>query len=182
MPDLDGFELLRRIRQLSRVPVIMLSGRGEVEDRTRCLDLGADYYLTKPFDSEELAATTRAVLRRASTSQSRGLLLFDNGLLIDLESRTVRLKGREIELENKEFDFLAELAGSAGKTLSKQHLLTVVWGPEYAADDSILYPHISRLRKKLKPDPDHPRYILTVSRIGYRFQPAITSHSANRSS
>ena len=171
MPGLDGFEVLRRLRQISGLPIIMLSGRRATGDKVRALSAGADDYLTKPFDLRELIVRIEvAMRRRGQRAAARGKDFDDGRLVIDFETRRVSVGGREIALTPREYDLLREFVINVGKSLSKRHLLASVWGPEYAGDDSLLYPHVARLREKIELDPSQPKYIVTDRRVGYRFQ------------
>ncbi|MBN1399413.1 MAG: response regulator transcription factor [Anaerolineae bacterium] len=168
LPGLDGFAVCQAIRQQSRVPVIMLSARGEERDIVRALDLGADDYLTKPFGVEELMARVRSALRRASegVAAQRPPLTLDE-LTIDFAARQVAVGGREVVLTRTEFDLLAHLALNAGRVLTHRALLQAVWGPEYGQEAEYLWTYVRRLRRKIEPDPHSPRYILTQAGVGY---------------
>ncbi len=171
MPLLDGFEALRHIREFSSVPVILLTVKGEEEDRIKGLDLGADDYVTKPFSPRELVSRIKAVLRRVGPySQAREEeLKIDDRVSIDLRSHSLIVKGKRVKLRPTEYKLLQTLVENAGWVVPQEALLTKVWGPEYRDEDSLLRVYITYLRKKLEPDPSHPRYILTERGIGYRF-------------
>jgi two-component system KDP operon response regulator KdpE len=171
MPDLDGFETLERIRQVSPVPVIMLTVKGDEEDRIRGLDLGADDYVTKPFSPRELSSRIRAVLRRVEPpkTQSAEPLSIDQDLAIDFPHREVIARGERIKLRPTEYRLLLHLVENAGWIVPQETLLAKVWGPEYVDDNQLLRLYITYLRKKIEPDPGNPRYILTERGVGYRF-------------
>ncbi len=171
MPGMDGFEALQRIREFSDVPVIMLTVRDDEEDRIRGLDLGADDYVTKPFSPRELASRIRAVLRRVSQSEEHlpDVVEVDDDLKIDFGRREVWVRGKQVKLRPTEFRLLYHLVKNAGWILTHEQLLTKVWGPEYRDDSHLLRLYITYLRKKIEPDPAHPKYILTERGVGYRF-------------
>ncbi len=170
MPPPDGFAVLQQIRERSTVPVLMLTVRDDVLDKVRALDLGADDYLTKPFDHLELLARLRALFRRASqTSPSSTASLTSGDLSIDFSAHEVRLRGEVIRLTTTEYRLLAELAQNAGTLLSHRYLLEHVWGPEYVSEPGYLKVFIRRLRQKLDDDAEHPRYIQTEWGSGYCF-------------
>ncbi len=171
MPKKDGFEALRELRSFSSVPVIMLSAAGEDADRIKGLGLGADDYLAKPFNPDELIARIEAVRRRLSKVEhmtSPDKLVFD-GLMINYENRIVTLRGKERKLTRIEWLLLIELAGNAGHLMFYSDLLTKVWGPEYRDNVQILRTWISRLRNKLEEDTDSPQIITTIPKTGYIF-------------
>ncbi|MBE0480141.1 MAG: response regulator transcription factor [Dehalococcoidia bacterium] len=180
MPDIDGFETLKNIRQLSTVPVIFLSVKGEEVDRVRGLDLGADDYLTKPFSPRELVSRIKAVLRRAHrqaplrTSEVR----VDEDLLIDFEQRRVLVRGQEVRLRPTEYRLLHQLVTNAGRLLSHETLLSRVWGPEYRDEDHYLRLYITYLRQKIEEDPRNPKYIISERGLGYRFKSFVEKNSA----
>lgn len=171
MPDMDGYETLKRIRDLSQVPVIFLSVKGEEEDRVRGLDLGADDYITKPFSPRELVSRVRAVLRRVEpeNSQRRSEIVVDDELKIDFDQRKVFVRGREIKLRATEYRLLYQLVTNPGKLLTHETLLSRVWGPEYRDEDQYVRLYITYLRQKIEKDPRNPRYILSERGLGYRF-------------
>jgi DNA-binding response OmpR family regulator len=172
MPGMDGFEVCRRLREWSQLPIIMLSARGDESDKVQCLDLGADDYVTKPFGKGEFIARVRAVLRRAeATSPTPTTPFFKSGdLEINFSKRKVTVKGKGVALTLTEYALLQELALNAGKVLTYTHLLRKVWGHDYADEREYLHVFVSRLRAKLEADPKNPRYITTVSGVGYRFE------------
>ncbi len=171
MPGMDGFEALQYIREMSDVPVIMLTVKDEEEDRIRGLDLGADDYVTKPFSPRELASRIRAVLRRTTQAEEHvpDVVEVDDDLKIDFARREVWVRGQLVKLRPTEFRLLYHLVKNAGWILTHEQLLTRVWGPEYRDDSHLLRLYITYLRKKIEPDPAHPKYILTERGVGYRF-------------
>jgi DNA-binding response OmpR family regulator len=177
MPPPDGFEVCRRIRERSSAPILMLTVRNATMDKVRALDLGADDYLTKPFDPLELFARLRALLRRqpntapdAAGAPTPTFTAAD--LAIDFAAQQVQVRGQVVQLTTIEYRLLEELARQAGKVLSHQFLLEHVWGPEYVRETRYLKVIVRRLRHKLGDDPDNPRYIQTVWGTGYRFVPS----------
>lgn len=171
MPKMDGFEVCRRLREWSPIPIIMLSARGDEKDKVQCLDLGADDYIVKPFGSNELMARVSAVLRRTKTADiSPAKSSVTSGdLVINFAKRQVTRAGEDVKLTPTEYALLQELAVNSGKVLTHTHLLHKVWGPEYRDEREYLHVFIRRLRSKLEPDPNNPIYILTVSGVGYQF-------------
>lgn len=171
MPEMDGFETLERIREVSAVPVIMLTVKSDEADRIRGLDLGADDYVTKPFSPRELLSRIRAVLRRvepAKGSQEEPLVI-DEDLQIDFPRRTVIARGEPIKLRPTEYRLLLHLVENAGWIVPQETLLSKVWGPEYRDDNQLLRLYVTYLRKKIEPDPANPKYILTERGVGYQF-------------
>ena len=172
MPPPNGFEVCQRIRQHSSVPILMLTAREATVDKVRALDLGADDYLTKPFDHLELLARLRALLRRSAQPAAEGEADFSvDRLTINFATHEVRLDGGVIALTATEYRLLEELVRHAGTAMPHQLLLERVWGPEYVNDIHYIKVFIRRLRQKLHDDADKPRYIQTVWGIGYRFVP-----------
>lgn len=174
MPHMDGLELCRTLRAISSVPILVLSARGEEKTKVEALDLGADDYVTKPFGIEELLARVRVALRRAKTVAAREATptaIEVGELRIDLETRAVTVRAREVRLTPKEFDLLLHLMRNAGKVLTHRALLAAVWGGNYVEQNEYLRVFIGQLRKKIETDPASPRYILTEPWIGYRFNP-----------
>ena len=175
MPKMDGFEVLKRLRRESDVPVLMLTARGEETDRIVGLEMGADDYLPKTFSSRELLARLRAVTRRYARSETQAASIKEKNRLtfgdleIDQDSRTVRLRGTKLELTPIEYDLLACLAQSAGRVLSRDQLLDAVAGRNYEVFDRSVDVHISSLRRKLGEGPRNPRFIQTVRTVGYMF-------------
>ena len=168
MPGLDGFEVLRQTRGWSKVPVIVLSARGEERAKVEALDLGADDYLTKPFGMEELLARVRAVLRRAGAPDSPAVSLGD--VTIDFARHVVTKGGAEVHLTPTEYDLLRVLATNAGKVLTHRQLLERVWGSYAAENSQQLRVYVNYLRRKLEDDPARPRLILTEPGVGYRLR------------
>jgi two-component system KDP operon response regulator KdpE len=171
MPEMDGFEALRLIRETSNVPVIMLTVKGEEEDRVRGLELGADDYVTKPFSPRELASRIKAVLRRSEmpTPAEESVIKVDDRLQIDFNRRQVIVDGEEVKLRPTEYRLLYHLVNNAGWTLPHETLLAKVWGHEYRDETHYLRLYITYLRQKIEEDPAHPEYILTERGLGYRF-------------
>ena len=167
----DGFDVLRKIREISDIPVLMISARGEEVDKVRGLELGADDYITKPFGYAELSARIRAVMRRAqSLPPVVGGGVFEAGPLhINYSTHQVSVNGRTIKLTPIEYKLLYQLTRSAGMVLQHDQLLTKIWGPEYLGELDYLRIYIRRLREKVEPDPQHPQYILTERGLGYKF-------------
>jgi DNA-binding response OmpR family regulator len=171
MPEMDGFEALRLIRQTSSVPVIMLTVKGEEDDRVRGLELGADDYVTKPFSPRELASRIKAVLRRTEmpAPAEQSIIKVDDRLQIDFNHRQVIVEGKEIKLRPTEYRLLYHLVNNAGWTLPHETLLAKVWGHEYRDETHYLRLYITYLRQKIEEDPANPKYILTERGLGYRF-------------
>ena len=167
----DGFEVLRKIREISDIPVLMISARGEEVDKVRGLELGADDYITKPFGYAELSARIRAVMRRAqSLPPVVGGGVFEAGPLhINYSTHQVSVGGEPVKLTPIEYKLLYQLTRSAGQVLQHDQLLTKIWGPEYLGELDYLRIYIRRLREKVEPDPQHPQYILTERGLGYKF-------------
>jgi two-component system KDP operon response regulator KdpE len=172
MPRVDGFEVCRRLRQWSQIPIIGLSARGDSADKVRCLDLGADDYITKPFGIDELIARIKAVLRRNKMDDATpASASFASGdLKIDFIIRRVTIADSEIKVTPTEYKLLRELVLSPGQALSYRYLLGKIWGPEYKTEREYVHVYIGHLRAKIEPDPKNPEYILSVSGVGYRFQ------------
>lgn len=172
MPDMDGFETLRRIRQQSTVPVVMLTARGSDMDKLKGLQSGADDYITKPFNPDELEARIAAILRRTAGpqhSESEAVLHYP-GLTIDLERKIVTAEGEEVRLSRTEWDLLSQLAGNAGRVMMHTELLSRIWGPEYRNETQYLRTWVSRLRAKLEPKDNSLTLITTYPGMGYRFE------------
>ena len=172
LPKLNGFEVCRRIQSERRVPVIMLTAKGEEEERIVGLGVGADDYVVKPFSPRELVARVTAVLRRVEepTAQdnTQPVLNFD-GLIVDPNKREARVEDRPVTLTAREFDLLHYLASSPGRVYTRDHLMETVWGYTFAAETSTVTVHMRRLREKIEPDPANPRYLQTVWGVGYKF-------------
>ena len=172
MPDLDGFEVLKMIREVSTVPVIMLTAKGEEDDRVRGLELGADDYVTKPFSPRELVSRVRAVLRRtdqASGAAPNEVIRVDERLQIDFSRREVWVEGQLVKLRPTEYRLLYHLIENAGWTVPHEQLLAKVWGYEYRDETHYVRLYVNYLREKIEEDPSDPKYILTERGIGYRF-------------
>lgn len=171
MPELDGFETLKLLREISEVPVIMLTVRADRADRIRGLELGADDYLTKPFSPRELSRRIKAVLRRAEATglMKRGLVQVDERLSIDFSRREILVKGKAVRLRPTEYRLLYHLVSNAGWVIPHEVLLSRVWGYAYREEIQYLRLYIMYLRQKIEEDPAHPRYILTERGVGYRF-------------
>ena len=172
LPDVDGFEVCRRIREFSDAPILMLTAKDDEMDKVRGLELGADDYITKPFGHLELMARIRAVLRRVQIplTPAGGARIIIGGIVLDLNRREVEVDGRPVRLTPTEFNLLQQLMRNAGKVLPHETLLARVWGPEYRREIDYLKVYIRRLREKLEPDPQNPGYILTEYGIGYWFR------------
>ncbi len=172
MPGMGGLELLARLRRTSTVPVIVLSGRDEESVRVTALNMGADDYVVKPFPTRELPARIRSVLRRALVFSSTSPVLDFGPLLIRLHEREVILDGVPVKTTAREFDVLAKLASAPRRVFSRSELLAEVWGSSKDwQDPATVTEHVRRLRKKIEADPDHPRWLVTVRGVGYRFEP-----------
>jgi DNA-binding response OmpR family regulator len=172
MPVMNGFQVLRQLRKNSDIPVIMLSARTDTVDKVESLELGADDYITKPFEIVEMTARVEAVLRRRKTmSRVIDKVEFNDGqLLINLSKRRVTLKGEEVELTPKEYELLRELVLNAGTVLEYQRILDAVWGKEYGNAKELVQVTLKRLRAKIEVDPGNPKYVMTISGVGYRFK------------
>jgi two-component system KDP operon response regulator KdpE len=169
MPQMDGFETLREIRNISAVPVIILSARGADADKIKGLKLGADDYLSKPFNPDELIARIEAVRRRLEPAETRKTLkpLSFEDLTVDFDKHLIEVGGEEKQLTNIEWLLLSELARNAGRLVTYRHLLTTVWGAEYRNEVQLVRSWISRLRRKIEKDPDNPRLIRNLPKAGY---------------
>jgi len=171
-------ETCRAIRSGSDVPIIMLTVRNTERDKVLALDAGADDYVVKPFGVEELLARIRAALRRSTLTESEPAFV-SKDLTIDFDKRVVMVKGQPVRLTPKEFDLLRLLVANKGKALAHRRLLQVVWGPDYGEETEYLRVFINQLRKKIEPDPRHPRYIRTEPWVGYRFEAPRDAQSEN---
>ncbi|MCR8747144.1 response regulator transcription factor [Romboutsia lituseburensis] len=173
LPDLDGFSILKRVREISNVPVLMLTAKNSEEDKIIGLRIGADDYLTKPFSINELTARVNSLIRRFTTLNNthdtqKGNLAF-KGMTIDIDNRIVFVNDKQINLTGKEFDLLIFLANNKGRVYTKKQIYTQVWENDYAFDDSNIMSFISKLRKKIELNLDNAFYIQTVRGVGYRF-------------
>jgi two-component system KDP operon response regulator KdpE len=175
LPDLDGIEVLAGIRGWSAVPVIVLSARSTSAEKVAALDAGADDYVTKPFGMDELLARIRAAVRRATPSSAAGAVAIDlvatNDFVIDLAAHRVSRGDEVIRLTPTEWSLLEQLVRQPGKLVPQKQLLTEVWGPAYEHETHYLRVYLAQLRRKLEPDPAHPRYLITEPSVGYRFEP-----------
>jgi two-component system KDP operon response regulator KdpE len=172
MPEMDGFETLRRIREVSSVPVLMLTVRSEESDRIRGLEIGADDYLTKPFSPRELQSRIKALLRRTfmPSPARKTRIVVDEELTLDFNSGEVWVRGVKAPLRPTEYRLLYHLVNNAGRLMTHEALLAKVWGPEYRDESHYLRLYITYLRQKLERDPSQPKYILTERGMGYRFR------------
>ena len=172
MPKLDGFETLREIRRTAPVPVIMLTVRGDEEDRIKGLDLGADDYVTKPFSARELVSRINAVLRRvemSSPAERSTRIQIDERLIVDFDRREVLVNDEPVKLRPTEYRLLHYFVQNPGRVLTHEQLLSKVWGPEYVDDNQLLRLYVTYLRQKIELDPSKPRYIFNERGVGYRF-------------
>ena len=170
LPDGDGLELTRQLREWSKTPIVVLSARGQEQDKIQALDAGADDYLTKPFGVGELLARMRVALRHAARAGEDGEPVFETGeLKVDLAAHQVFLAGAEVRLTRTEFNLLAALVKNAGKVVTHRQLLREVWGPGYVNQSQYLRVFIAQLRKKIETDPNRPQIITTEPAVGYRF-------------
>jgi two-component system KDP operon response regulator KdpE len=173
LPDLDGHEVITRLRDCGTAPIIVLTVRTGEQDKIEALDRGADDYVTKPFGIDELMARIQIALRhRAAAGRQLENEYRTGDLVVDLAARQVSLAGHAVELSRREFDTLRLLVSHAGKVLTHAQILREVWGPAHIHETQYLRVHIGALRKKLEPEPARPRFIITEPAVGYRFQPA----------
>ncbi len=168
LPDLEGIEVIHGLRGWTEVPIIVLSGRAGSRDKVEALEAGADDYVTKPFDIEELVARIRAVSRRAPSAEAAAATVEVGGHTIDLAAKTV---SDGVHLTPTEWRLLDVLLRNPGKLVAQQQLLTTVWGPAYKSETHYLRQYMAQLRRKLEDDPAHPRHLLTEPGMGYRYQP-----------
>jgi len=169
LPDLDGVEVCRALRETLTIPIVVLSARGAERDKVRALDTGADDYVTKPFGAEELVARIRAALRRADTAPQPSEPIVRGGLVIDRERFRVLRDGEEVRLTPKEFELLLFLAQHPGRVLTHRTIIRAIWGPHAVDQPEHLRVLVGSLRKKIEPTPSVPKYILTEPWVGYRF-------------
>jgi two-component system, OmpR family, KDP operon response regulator KdpE len=170
LPDIEGLEVIHRLREWSAVPIIVVSVRGQEAKKIEALDSGADDYVTKPFGMGELLARIRAALRHRLQAEVDDPVFHSAGLMVDLVKRIVTVDGREVKLTPKEYDLLRVLVTHAGKVVTHQQLLREVWGPDSVYETHYLRVYVGQLRQKLEPDPAQPRYILTEPGVGYRLR------------
>jgi two-component system, OmpR family, KDP operon response regulator KdpE len=170
LPDGDGVEVCRALRDWSEMPIVVLSAVGEETEKVRALNAGADDYVTKPFGSSELIARLNAVLRRAAPRERSEPVLAADGLELDLTAHEVRRDGETVHLTPIEFDLLHTMMRNRRRLMTHRALLTEVWGPAYASDTQTLRVHVANLRRKIEPDASAPRYITTDAGVGYRFE------------
>jgi two-component system KDP operon response regulator KdpE len=169
LPDIDGVEVTRRLREWSQTPIIVISVREQEKDKIAALDAGADDYLTKPFGVGELMARLRAALRRSAQTETEPV--FETGsLVVDLNQRQVSVNGQPVSLTPTEYDLLRTLVRHAGKVLTHDQLLRAVWGTAYESETHMLQVNISNLRRKIEPNPVRPSYIITEPGVGYRLK------------
>jgi two-component system, OmpR family, KDP operon response regulator KdpE len=170
LPDMDGMEVTRRLREWTDVPVIVISVRDSEQDKVAALDAGADDYLTKPFGISELLARIRVALRRSNKSETESVIYLNDDLLVDLMKREVRVNDHLVMLTPTEYSILRTLVNHAGKVLTHQQLIKEVWGGSYEADSHLLRVNVSNLRRKIESDPVRPRHIITEPGVGYRLK------------
>jgi two-component system, OmpR family, KDP operon response regulator KdpE len=169
LPDVDGFEVIRHVRERDNTPIVVLSVRGAERDKVEALDLGADDYLTKPFGVDELLARLRVALRHAARPASGTSTVFRTGdLEVDLEQRQVRVRGQEVHLSPTEYNLLKAFVANPNKVLTDHMLLQRVWGAQYGAEAHYLHVYVARLRKKIEADPQNPHFLRTEPGVGYR--------------
>ncbi len=177
MPELDGWQVCQRVREMSDVPIIMLTAKKQSKDVVKGLDLGADDYIVKPFTAKELLARVRAALRRSRTQvdarsfSSKETVYRDGYLSIDFRSQSVTVDGEPVKLTPTEYKLLVLLVENEGRVLRSEAILEKVWGFEFADEVSYLHTYVWRLRRKIEPDPQNPRYLLSSKDVGYRFEP-----------
>jgi two-component system response regulator RegX3 len=171
LPGLSGTEVCRELRSRSHVPIIMVTARDSEVDKVVGLELGADDYVTKPFSSRELVARIRAVMRRGAESDELVTSTVEAGpVRMDVERHVVSVDSKQISMPLKEFDLLELLLRNAGRVLTRGQLIDRVWGADYVGDTKTLDVHVKRLRSKIEPDPAHPKYLVTVRGLGYKFE------------
>jgi two-component system, OmpR family, KDP operon response regulator KdpE len=172
LPDLDGTEVIAGLRGWTQVPIIVLSARADSHDKVEALDAGADDYVTKPFGMAELLARLRAAVRRASVGQVDGEpVVVTEAFTVDLVAKRVVRDGAEVHLTPTEWAILEQLVRNTGKLVGQRQLLQEVWGPSYGKESNYLRVYLAQLRRKLEPDPAHPRHLITEAGMGYRFEP-----------
>lgn len=171
LPDIDGLDVLRRIRATSGTPVIVLSARYESDDKVEALDEGADDYVTKPFGMDELMARVRAALRRSGSDLPTAPAFISDDVILDFEAHIATIRGQNVRLTPTEWRLLAELARHVGRVVPHEALLKSAWGPSYGRESNYLRVYANQIRRKLEPDPSTPRHLITEPGIGYRLQP-----------
>ena len=171
LPDRDGLEVIRRVREWGQIPILVLSARGQEKDKIAALDLGADDYVAKPFAVGELLARIRAALRRSVRGDGVGSAVHFGPVEVDLEKRVVRVDGQDVHLTPNEYKLLQVLIQHAGKVLTQRQLLNEVWGPQHTEQAQYLRVYIAQLRRKLERDPARPKYLQTEPGVGYRLVP-----------
>ncbi|GAB6138472.1 response regulator transcription factor [Halanaerobaculum tunisiense] len=169
LPELDGWQVCKKIREDSNVPILMLTAKGEKQEKIKGLEIGADDYVTKPFEPEELVARVKVILRRTDISQDKEVLTFPN-LQIDHQKRQVKVQGRKLELAPKEYDLLYCLVRNEQQVLSREQLLDKVWGFDFVGDIRTVDSHIKRLRNKIDSQVDGYKYFHTIWGVGYKFE------------
>jgi two-component system, OmpR family, KDP operon response regulator KdpE len=169
LPDMDGLKVLRRLREWSDVPVLILSVRDDPDEKVAALDAGADDYVTKPFGMDELLARLRAALRRAAPAEEEAVVETKD-FTVDLAAKRVTTSAGEVRLTPTEWHVVEVLVRNAGKLVTQRQLLQEVWGPQYEKETNYLRVYLAQIRSKLEPDPARPRYFITEARMGYRFQ------------
>jgi two-component system, OmpR family, KDP operon response regulator KdpE len=169
LPDMDGVDVLRRVRETSSVPVVVLSARHDSDDKVEALDAGADDYVTKPFGMDEFLARVRAAARRGGTAAEAVPTVQTPDFVLDFASYRATRGGEEIRLTPTEWRLLSALAAAPGRLVQHAELLRAAWGPSYGRESNYLRVYANQLRRKLEPDPGHPRYLITEPGIGYRF-------------
>src|SRR5216684_1563427 len=170
LPGMSGLEVSKRVRAQSNLPIIVLSVKDAEHDKVQAFDLGADDYVPKPFGMNEVLARLRAALRHAAQVESGTEPIFTAGpLRVDFAHRLVQVEGQEVKLTPTEYDLLKALIKNSGKIMTRQMLLSQVWGTGYGAESHYLHVYVGQLRRKIEPDPANPRFILTISGVGYRF-------------
>jgi two-component system, OmpR family, KDP operon response regulator KdpE len=170
LPDMDGTDVTRRLREWTDVPIIVISVRDSELDKVAALDAGADDYLTKPFGTSELLARIRVALRRSNKTETESVIFQNDDLLVDFMKREVRVKDHTVTLTPTEYSILRTLVNHAGKVLTHQQLIKIVWGGNYEADAHLLRVNVSNLRRKIESDPLRPQHIITEPGIGYRLK------------
>jgi len=170
LPSMSGLEVIKRVRAQSNLPIIVLSVKDTEHDKVQAFDLGADDYVPKPFGMDEVLARLRAALRHSAQVESGTEAIFTAGpLRVDFAQRLVQVNGQEVKLTPTEYDLLKALIKNSGKIMTRKLLLSQVWGTGYGAESHYLHVYVGQLRRKIEPDPAHPRFILTISGVGYRF-------------